>query len=67
MKNSKPLIGVTGPYKGGAAAWWFTRFGVWQAGGRAVRITPASKDAGVEELGLDGLVIGGGADVDPKL
>lgn len=67
MKNSKPLIGITGPDKGGAAAWWFTCFGVWQAGGRTVRITPAKTGAGVEQLGLDGLIIGGGADVDPKL
>ena len=28
-----PIIGVTGPDKGGGAAWWFTRFAVWLAGG----------------------------------
>lgn len=67
MRNSKPLIGITGPDKGGAAAWWLTRFGVWQAGGRAVRITPAREGGGVEALALDGLIVGGGADVDPKL
>jgi putative glutamine amidotransferase len=58
------IIGVTGPDKGGLAAWWFTRLAVWRAGGRAIRITPrCPRDIGL----LDGLIIGGGADVDPTL
>lgn len=55
---------MTGPDKGGLAAWWFTRLAVWRAGGRAVRITPKRpRDLSL----LDGLIIGGGADVDPTL
>jgi putative glutamine amidotransferase len=55
---------VTGPDRGGAAAWLFTRIAVFIAGGRAVHITPSvprSLD------GIHGLILGGGADVDPKL
>lgn len=60
-----PIIAVTGPDRGGGAAWWFTRTAVWLAGGHAVRITPKRPRASLD--GLDGLIIGGGADVDPKL
>jgi putative glutamine amidotransferase len=63
--GARPIIGVTGPDRGGGAAWWFTRTAVWLAGGDAVRITPRSPRANAD--GLDGLIIGGGADVDPKL
>src|SRR3954471_24786747 len=42
----------------------FTRFAVWWAGGRAVRITPRHPRT-IDEL--DALIFGGGADVDPKL
>ena len=61
---TKPLIGVTGPDRGGEAAWWFTRFAVWLADGRAVRITPACPRT-LDHL--SGLIVGGGADVDPTL
>ena len=60
----RPVVAVTGPDRGGAAAWLFTRVAVFIAGGRAVRITPCcprSLD------GVHGLIIGGGADVDPTL
>jgi putative glutamine amidotransferase len=63
-RGARPIIGVTGPDRGGAAAWWFTRFAVYRTGGRAVRITPLHP---VEVDTLDGLIIGGGADVDPAL
>jgi putative glutamine amidotransferase len=63
-RGVRPIIGVTGPDRGGAAAWWFTRFAVYRTGGRAVRITPLHP---VEVDTLDGLIIGGGADVDPAL
>jgi putative glutamine amidotransferase len=60
----RPVIGVTGPDKGGDAAWWFTRLAVFRAGGKAIRITP-SKPVSVNCL--NGLIIGGGADVNPNL
>jgi putative glutamine amidotransferase len=60
---SKPKIGVTGPDKGGGAAWFFTALSVLVAGGIPVRIRP-SKSRSINEL--QGLIIGGGADVDPN-
>src|SRR5688500_16618059 len=63
--GKRPIIGVTGPDRGGGAAWAFTRFAVWLAGGHAVRITPRRPRRSLD--GLDGLIIGGGADVDPTL
>jgi putative glutamine amidotransferase len=60
----KPVIGVTGPDKGGLAAWLFTARAVRRAGGRPVRIQP-KRPRGIE--GLEGLIIGGGADVSPTL
>jgi len=60
----RSVIGVTGPDRGGAAAWWFTAWAVWRAGGRSLRIRP-SRPRGIEAL--DGLIIGGGADVGPAL
>ncbi|MCG5499323.1 gamma-glutamyl-gamma-aminobutyrate hydrolase family protein [Ectothiorhodospira lacustris] len=60
----KPRIGVTGPDQGGMAAWLMTAWCILRAGGRPVRITPTRPHDGSE---LDGLVIGGGADVDPGL
>jgi putative glutamine amidotransferase len=62
--GAAPAIGVTGPDEGGAAAWWFTRFAVWLAGGHAVRITPR-RPRRID--GLAALIVGGGADVDPTL
>ncbi len=53
-------VGVTGPDRGGYAAWVATRFAVWLAGGIAVRMTPAGTNR-VE--GIHALIIGGGADV----
>lgn len=61
MNSTKPKIGVTGPDKGGIAAWWFTKLGVWLQGGRAIRIRPSQPN--VEKL--DGLILGGGADLSP--
>ncbi|HKL52986.1 MAG TPA: gamma-glutamyl-gamma-aminobutyrate hydrolase family protein [Wenzhouxiangellaceae bacterium] len=60
----RPRIGVTGPDRGGAAAWLFSALAVWRAGGRPVRIRPSRK-VSIEQL--DGLIVGGGADVSPAL
>ncbi|GAB3816392.1 gamma-glutamyl-gamma-aminobutyrate hydrolase family protein [Pontibacter rugosus] len=63
INRNRPTIGVTGPDKGGGAAWFFTALGIWIAGGRPVRITPSNPRTAD---GLQALVIGGGADVDPS-
>ncbi len=44
-------------------AWVFTAFGVLLAGGKPVHITPSNPRTAD---GLQGLIIGGGADVDPQ-
>jgi putative glutamine amidotransferase len=60
----RPLIGITGPNAGGLAAWWFTALAVRRCGGTPRRIRP---DRGCDIELLDGLIIGGGADVAPEL
>lgn len=57
-----PVIGVTGPDRGGYAAWFMTRLALRRAGARPVRITPSRP---LDETELDGVVIGGGSDVEP--
>lgn len=62
--SRRPLIGVTGPDRGGLAAWWFSAMAIRRAGGRPRRIRPG-RWIDIEQL--DGLVLGGGADVSPDL
>jgi len=55
-------IGVTGPVKGGLIAWLMTALAIKRCGATPIRITAGRPcDAGT----LDGLIIGGGTDVDP--
>lgn len=61
--NKKPRIGVTGPDKGGNAAWIFTGLSIFLAGGIPVRVRPSNPKS-IDKL--QGLVIGGGADIDPE-
>lgn len=61
MSSSKPKIGVTGPDHGGTSAWWFTKLAVWLQGGQAIRIRPSHQ----KKVELDGLILGGGADISP--
>lgn len=63
QKTKKPHIGITGPNKGGYAAWFFTSLSVWLSGGIPLRIRP-SQPKPIERL--QALIIGGGADVDPQ-
>jgi len=63
MNRKKPNIGITGPDKGGTAAWWFTRLSVFLQGGRAIRIRPQN---GIPPEDIHGLIIGGGADINPE-
>ena len=62
--SRRPVIGITGPDKGGLSAWLFTARAVRRAGGKPVRIQPRRPRT---LDGLDGLIIGGGADVSPGL
>jgi putative glutamine amidotransferase len=63
MSSNKPNIGVTGPDKGGTAAWWFTKLALFLQGGRAIRIQPQK---GIPDEDIHGLIIGGGADINPE-
>jgi putative glutamine amidotransferase len=57
-----PTIAVTGPNKGGTAAWLFTALSVKLAGGKPIRIVPNEFDG---SLNYDGIIIGGGSDIHP--
>lgn len=63
MNSKRPNIGVTGPDKGGTAAWWFTKFALLLQGAHPIRIRPQD---GIPETDIHGLVIGGGADINPR-
>ncbi len=60
--TKKPVIGITGPDRGGKAAWLFTALSVFLAGGKALRIRPGRPKT-IDKM--DGLIIGGGSDLDP--
>lgn len=60
----RPLIGVTGPDHGLPLAWWFTRWSITWAGGEPVRLSVSNPDP---PRALDGVVVGGGTDIDPAL
>ncbi|MDB2414819.1 gamma-glutamyl-gamma-aminobutyrate hydrolase family protein [Rickettsiales bacterium] len=63
--NKKPIIGVTGPDNKDRLFWYFIKFAVWIAGGKAVRITPIKKAKSLDIF--DGFVISGGQDISPGL
>lgn len=60
------LIGVTGPNSRLPLAWWATRLSLWLAGGHGIRLTPANMHRHKRER-LQGLIIGGGDDIDAAL
>ena len=62
----RPLIAVTGSDRGVTLAWWATRLQLWLAGARALRLTPSTPPERVHRR-FDGLIIGGGSDIDPSL
>lgn len=64
MTARRPLIGVTASARTGRFMWQFNRCAVWRAGGRAVRLIPGEA---MPEGTLDGLIIGGGDDIDARL
>jgi putative glutamine amidotransferase len=59
---TRPAIAVTGPARGGTAAWWCIAALLRHAGARPIRITPEN---GGSLDHAQGLVVTGGADVDP--
>jgi putative glutamine amidotransferase len=61
-----PLIGVTGPDSRLPWAWWATRLAIFLAGGRALRLTPSTFQPHKRDK-LQGLIIGGGDDIDAAL
>jgi putative glutamine amidotransferase len=60
--SDRPLVGVTGPDRGGLIAWCMTALALRRSGAIPLRITPGRE---FDEASLDALVIGGGSDVDP--
>ena len=63
MKEDKPVIGITGPDKGGFFAWIFTKYAFRLTGAKVYRLTPSRPKP---PYPLDGLVVGGGADINPE-
>ena len=61
-KAPRPQIGVTGPDRGGWPAWICASLAIRLQGGRPVRISPSRPH---DVAALNGLLLGGGADVDP--
>lgn len=62
----RPLIAVTGADSRFPFAWWATRLQLWLAGARAIRLTPSMPPERVHRR-YDGVIIGGGSDIDPSL
>jgi putative glutamine amidotransferase len=58
----RPIIGVTGPDRGGLVAWLMTALAITRCGAKPMRITACRK---IEKSLLDAVIIGGGTDVDP--
>ncbi len=59
----RPVVGVTGPDRGGFMAWIMTALALWRSGATPVRVTPRRN---VDDDRFDALVIGGGTDVHPS-
>ncbi len=63
---SRPIVGVTGPeHYRLSPAWVMTKLALFRVGARAVRLPPHGDPERVRDL--DGVVVGGGADVHPSL
>ncbi|MDR5867469.1 gamma-glutamyl-gamma-aminobutyrate hydrolase family protein [Halomonas koreensis] len=59
-RTTRPLIGITTSDRKSRIAWWFDWFAVWRHGGRPLRLSPARP----RPDRLDGLIIGGGDDIE---
>lgn len=60
MNRRWPVIGITTSDHKSRVAWTFDRLAVWRAGGRPLQISPSRA---VDASMLDGLVVGGGDDI----
>ncbi|MFG6666223.1 gamma-glutamyl-gamma-aminobutyrate hydrolase family protein [Halomonas sp. HNIBRBA4712] len=60
---TRPLIGITTSDRKSHLAWWFDWFAVWRHGGRPLRLSPSRPRPDT----LDGLIIGGGDDIQATL
>ena len=60
---ARPLIGITTSDTKSQLAWWFDWFAVWRHGGRPLRLSPSRP----KPEHLDGLIIGGGDDIEASL
>ncbi|BBI49192.1 hypothetical protein HORIV_16130 [Vreelandella olivaria] len=60
---SRPLIGITTSDQKSHLAWCFDWFAVWRHGGKPLRLSPSRP----KPESLDGLIIGGGDDIQAHL
>lgn len=60
----RPLIGVTGGDTRVPIAWWFIRWALLRCGARVCHLTPKNP---APPAPMDGVVISGGDDIDPRL
>ncbi len=61
--DKRPRIGVTGNARSWSPSWWCTKLALTLAGAKPERISVKHKRTGEP---LDGLIIGGGDDIDPE-
>lgn len=64
--HSRPLIAVTGPTTVAPIAYWATATAIALCGGRAIRLTAENYQQHHKDK-FQGIVIGGGSDIDPGL
>lgn len=62
--TGRPRIGVTASRHRGSLMWWFNRLSLWRAKARPVRLQTRQR---LQLADLDGLVLGGGDDIDAAL
>lgn len=61
--DKRPRIGVTGNARSWSPSWWCTKLALKLAGAKPERISVKHQQSGEP---LDGLIIGGGDDIDPE-